>query len=234
MRIVYVKFGDAIDSQYIFIVLEGSNSDNSNSSKQQQLQRQHQYTPVAAYAHRSTHFVGVNIGRHEQPPLVEEQPRCGPGSCGRCPPWCSLIVSVSCTQASPLLEVGSDVTRCSRAASTPRFWVSKKLYHREANMATLLCLRAAKKRRSCNFLYVSLWYRRMWHFSGCGHCGGIRCGMADGTRASAFTRRLVSGGNHRDLLYVNNYLRGLLVWYISISCHRRTFPIILAMVAAIT
>ena len=180
------------------------------------------------------HFVGVNIGRHEQPPLVEEQPRCGPGSCGRCPPWCSLIVSVCCTQASPLLEVVSDVTRCPRAASTPRYWVCNMLYHLEANMATLLCLRAAKERRSCNFLYVSLWYRRMWRFSSCGHCGGIRCGMADGTRASAFTRRLVSGSNHRDLFYFDYYHRGLLVWYISISGNRRIFPILLALVAAIT
>ena len=180
------------------------------------------------------HLVGVNIGRHEQPLLVEKQPRCGPGSCGRCPPWCSLIVSVCCTQASPLLEVVSDVTRCPRAASTPRYWVCKMLYHLEANMATLLCLRAAKERRSCNFLYVSLWYRRMWHYSGCGHCGGIRCGMADGTRASSFTRRLVSGSNHRDLFYVHNYLRGLLVWNMSISAYRRTLPILLAIVAAIT
>jgi hypothetical protein len=42
IRIVYVKLGDAIDSQNVCIVLEGSNSDNSNSSKQQQLQPQHQ------------------------------------------------------------------------------------------------------------------------------------------------------------------------------------------------
>jgi hypothetical protein len=42
IRIVYVKLGDAIDSQNVCTVLEGSNSDNSNSSKQQQLQRQHQ------------------------------------------------------------------------------------------------------------------------------------------------------------------------------------------------
>jgi hypothetical protein len=40
--IVYVKLGDAIDSQNVCIVLEGSNSNSSNSSKQQQLQRQHQ------------------------------------------------------------------------------------------------------------------------------------------------------------------------------------------------
>jgi hypothetical protein len=53
IRIVYVKLGDAIDSQNVCIVLEGSNSDNSNSSKQQQLQPQHQISPVAAYAHRS-------------------------------------------------------------------------------------------------------------------------------------------------------------------------------------
>ena len=108
------------------------------------------------------------------------------------------------------------------------------LYRYEQIMATLHCLRAAKERRSCYFLFVSLWYRRMWHFSGCGHCGGIRCGMADGTRASAFTRRLVSGSNHRDLFYVNNYFRGRLVWYISISCNRHTFPNFLVMVAAIT
>jgi hypothetical protein len=42
IRIVYVKLGDAIDSQNVCIVLEGSNSDNSNSSKQQQLQPLHQ------------------------------------------------------------------------------------------------------------------------------------------------------------------------------------------------
>jgi hypothetical protein len=40
--IVYVKLGDAIDSQNVCIVLEGSNSNRTNSSKQQQLQRQHQ------------------------------------------------------------------------------------------------------------------------------------------------------------------------------------------------
>jgi hypothetical protein len=42
IRIVYVKLGDAIDSQNVCIVLEGSNSDISNSSKQQQLQPHHQ------------------------------------------------------------------------------------------------------------------------------------------------------------------------------------------------
>jgi hypothetical protein len=42
IRIVYVKLGDAIDSQNVCIVLEASNSDNSNSSKQHQLQRQQQ------------------------------------------------------------------------------------------------------------------------------------------------------------------------------------------------
>jgi hypothetical protein len=67
-------------------------------------------------------------------------------------------------------------------------------YHREAIMATLPCLRAAKERRSCSILCVSLWYRRMWRFSGCGHCGGIRCSMAHSSRTSAFYLPLPSAG----------------------------------------
>jgi hypothetical protein len=131
-----------------------------------------------------------------------------------------------------MLEVVQDVARCRRAASMPRYWVSNIGDHREAIMATLPCLRAAKERRSCSILCVSLWYRRMWRFSGCGHCGGIRCGMAHSSRTSAFTWRLVSYSNHRDLCCFDYYHRGLSVWYISLSSNRPILPILLAMVAA--